>query len=85
MIYGNGVFVDYDDTNLMIRNWISGRYSKENVKNGWLPLDVYKRQTLTGFQPQTEIPTWMSKNDILILPSIHDGWGAVVNLSLIHI
>ena len=38
MIYGNGVFVDYDDTNLMIRNWISGRYSKENVKNGWLPL-----------------------------------------------
>ncbi len=38
MIYGNGVFVDYDDTNQMIRNWISGRYSKENVKNGWLPL-----------------------------------------------
>ena len=32
MIYGNGVFVDYDDTNQMIRNWISGRYSKENVK-----------------------------------------------------
>ena len=28
MIYGNGVFVDYDDTNQMIRNWISGRYSK---------------------------------------------------------
>ena len=38
--------------------------------------------TLTGFQPQTEIPTWMSKNDILILPSIHDGWGAVVNEAL---
>ena len=38
MIYGNGIFVDYDDTNQMIRNWISGRYSKENVKNGWLPL-----------------------------------------------
>lgn len=38
MIYGNGVFVDYDDTNQMIRNWISGRYSKKNVKNGWLPL-----------------------------------------------
>lgn len=38
MIYGNGVFVDYDDTNLMIRNWISGMYSKEKVKKGWLPL-----------------------------------------------
>lgn len=24
----------------------------------------------------------MSKNDILILPSIHDGWGAVVNEAL---
>lgn len=35
MIYGNGVFVDYDDINLMIWNWISGWYSKENVKNGW--------------------------------------------------
>ena len=38
MIYGNGVFVDYDNINLMIRNWISGRYSKKNVINGWLPL-----------------------------------------------
>lgn len=38
MIYGNGVFVNYDDTNLMIRNWISGNYNKERVKNGWLPL-----------------------------------------------
>ena len=37
MIYGNGVFVDYDDTNQMIRNWISGRYSKENVKKRMAP------------------------------------------------
>lgn len=38
MIYGNGVFVNYDDINLMIRNWISGDYTKEKVKDGWLPL-----------------------------------------------
>lgn len=38
LIYGNGVFVDYNNTNLMIRNWISGTYSKRKVKNGWLPL-----------------------------------------------
>lgn len=38
LVYGNGVFVEYDNINQMIRNWISGTYTKENVKNGWLPL-----------------------------------------------
>lgn len=38
MIYGNGVFVDYDDINQMVRNWVSGEYKKENIRNGWLPL-----------------------------------------------
>lgn len=37
---------------------------------------------LVGFKPQNEIPLYMAQNDILILPSIHDGWGAVVNEAL---
>lgn len=47
MVYGNGVFVDYDDINLMVRNWISGEYNKEQVKKGWLPLHptVYIKKT----------------------------------------
>lgn len=37
-IYGNGIFVDSQNTNKVIRNWISGNYSKWKVKHGWLPL-----------------------------------------------
>lgn len=37
-IYGNGLFVDSIDTNKIIRNWESGKYSKWKVKHGWLPL-----------------------------------------------
>lgn len=37
-IYGNGIFVDPQNTNKVIRNWISGNYSKWKVKHGWLPL-----------------------------------------------
>jgi len=37
-IYGNGLFVDPNDTNKIIRNWISGQYSKKKIEHGWLPL-----------------------------------------------
>lgn len=37
-VYGNGLFVDYENTNKVIRNWIGGNYSKWKVKHGWLPL-----------------------------------------------
>lgn len=35
--------------------------------------------TLYGFKSNKEIPLILSNQDILILPSIYDGWGAVVN------
>ena len=38
LVYGNGLFVDYNDIHKVIRNWISGKYSKLKVRNGWLPL-----------------------------------------------
>ncbi len=37
-VYGNGLFVDADNTDKVVRNWIGGSYSKWKVKNGWLPL-----------------------------------------------
>lgn len=37
-IYGNGLFVDPQNTDKVIRNWIGGSYSKWKVKHGWLPL-----------------------------------------------
>lgn len=32
-----------------------------------------------GIRPMNEVPEIMQQNDVLILPSLHDGWGAVVN------
>lgn len=37
-VYGNGLFVNPEDTNKVIRNWMGGSYSKWKVKHGWLPL-----------------------------------------------
>lgn len=37
-IYGNGLFVDAEDTSQIVRNWISGTYTKSKVRRGWLPL-----------------------------------------------
>ncbi|TGX82099.1 glycosyltransferase [Palleniella muris] len=35
-----------------------------------------------GMQPMEKIPEYMQQYDVLILPSKHDGWGAVVNEAL---
>lgn len=46
LVYGNGLFVDATDTNKVVRNWISGQYSKAKMRRGWLPLHptVYVRR-----------------------------------------
>lgn len=41
-----------------------------------------ERMQFVGFKPQSEIPNWMAQNDTLILSSVYDGWGAVVNEAL---
>lgn len=37
-LYGNGLFVDFEDTEKVVRNWIGGKYRRWKVRNGWLPL-----------------------------------------------
>ena len=37
-VYGNGLYVDAEHTDKVIRNWIGGKYSKWKVRHGWLPL-----------------------------------------------
>lgn len=37
------------------------------------------RSNFIGMKLMHEIPIIMQQNDVLILPSLHDGWGAVVN------
>lgn len=46
LVYGNGLFVDAEDTRKVVRNWISGSYSKGKMRRGWLPLHptVYIRK-----------------------------------------
>lgn len=46
LVYGNGLFVDYNHLDKVIRRWISGPYSRNKVKWGWLPLHptVYIRR-----------------------------------------
>jgi len=35
-----------------------------------------------GYQKNSDIPAIMANHDVLVLPSIYDGWGAVVNEAL---
>ena len=37
---------------------------------------------IIGTIPQKQIPSYLYESDVLILPSLHDGWGAVVNEAL---
>lgn len=37
-LYADGVFVDPDKLDKVIRRWIGGRYSRWRVRHGWLPL-----------------------------------------------
>lgn len=46
IVYGNGLFVAPQQTDKVIRNWISGTYGKNKIGRGWLPLHptVYIRR-----------------------------------------
>ena len=37
-LYGDGVFVDANDINKPVRNWVGGTYHRWKVACGWLPL-----------------------------------------------
>ena len=43
---------------------------------------LQEKVTVFGTVSQTDIPKYLAKADVLILPSLHDGWGAVVNEAL---
>ena len=45
-VYGNGLYVDTEHTDRVVRNWVSGRYHRWKVRFGWLPLHptVYIRR-----------------------------------------
>lgn len=62
------------------------------IGDGPLRLDLQKeilknhlenKIELLGTKPQAEIPNYIQQVDVLILPSLYDGWGAVVNEALL--
>lgn len=46
IVYGNGLYVDAECTDRVVRNWVSGGYRRWKVRLGWLPLHttVYVRR-----------------------------------------
>lgn len=55
-IYGDGVFVDPNNTDKIIRNWEGGNYHRWKVKLGWLPLH----------------PTCYIRRDVLLKHGLYD-------------
>ncbi|HEV8000053.1 MAG TPA: glycosyltransferase family 4 protein [Planctomycetaceae bacterium] len=47
-----------------------------------VPARLKDRVIFAGFQPVDELPTFFSQADLFVLPSLHDGWGVVVNQAL---
>jgi glycosyltransferase involved in cell wall biosynthesis len=47
-----------------------------------VPVGVQKRVIFAGFQPVEDLPQFFGSADLFVLPSLHDGWGVVVNQAL---
>ena len=54
----------------------------QSLENEIKKLKLGDKMHLLGTKSQTEVPAYMQKADVFILPSIYDGWGAVVNEAL---
>jgi glycosyltransferase len=48
IVYGNGIYVNADKPEKVVRKWISGAYEQKKIKQGWLPLHptVYVRRDI---------------------------------------
>ena len=55
-VYGDGVYVNAEDTSKLFRNWIGGTYYRWKVRCGWLPLH----------------PTCYIKRDVMMREGLYD-------------
>ena len=55
-VYGDGVFVDEENINKPVRNWIGGPYNRWKVRCGWLPLH----------------PTCYIRRDVMLREGLYD-------------
>lgn len=69
MVYGDGLFVDADETEKVIRDWRSGNYHRWKVRLGWLPLHptVYiKRSAIERYGLYNEKYQIAADSDFLV-------------------
>ena len=69
MVYGDGLFVDADETEKVIRDWRSGNYYRWKVRLGWLPLHptVYiKRSAIEQYGLYNEKYKIAADSDFLV-------------------
>lgn len=69
MVYGNGLFVDAQETDKVIRDWRSGNYRRWKVRLGWLPLHptVYiKRSAIDQYGLYNENYKIAADSDFLV-------------------
>lgn len=69
LVYGNGLFVNFDCTDHVVRNWVSGVYRRWKVKCGWLPLHptVYiKRAAMERYGLYDESYRIAADSDLLV-------------------
>lgn len=69
MVYGDGLFVDADETEKVIRDWRSGNYHRWKVRLGWLPLHptVYiKRSAIEQYGLYNESYKIAADSDFLV-------------------
>lgn len=62
--------------------WIIGSGAEEPALRTLAALKVGDRVRWLGVLPLSEVPAAMAQADCLVLPSVHDGWGAVVSEAL---
>lgn len=63
---------------------IGGGESKVIIENYIRKYHMEKNVRLLGFMSNKEVKQVISQYDLLILPSLYDGWGAVVNEALLQ-
>jgi glycosyltransferase involved in cell wall biosynthesis len=62
--------------------WVVGAGPREKYLRRMAERNLPNRVTWYGQRPLHEVPRYMKQADCLVLPSRHDGWGAVISESI---
>lgn len=71
-------------TNNAFELWIVGTGPEENNLRAFAAVELGDRVRWFGQLPIAEVPLVLAQADCLVLPSVHDGWGAVASEALMN-